>query len=77
MGLNLKDCPPVLATRILAQLAKEGRHLPTIATTFAMATFSNHKWTVGPETQNYRLICSIVAKLQQQNGHTEIGRAHV
>lgn len=70
MGLKLSECPPHLQAAILAQLAKEGRHLPTVATMYAVATFRNHKWTVGPETENLRLVSKIVAKLQVQNGHT-------
>lgn len=70
MGLKLAECPPLLRAKILAQLAKEDRHLPTASTMYAVATFRNNKWKVGPETENIKLICTIVAKLQRQNGHT-------
>lgn len=70
MGLKLSECSPLLRDKILAQLAKEDRHLPTVGTMYAAATFANRKWHVGPETENLKLICSIVGKLQRQNGHT-------
>jgi hypothetical protein len=56
MALKLSDCPPSLHAAILAQLEKEGRHLPTTTVHYAMAYQIGGTWRVGPETENLVLI---------------------
>lgn len=70
MAIKLTDCPPSLHAAIMAQLEREGRNLPTITIAYAVATVADGKWTVGPETQNLKLVQGIVSKLQLRSGRS-------
>lgn len=60
MALRLQDCPPELRAKIEAQLAKEDKQKPPKL--YAMATFLNGKWTIGPLTTNKVLVDKLVAR---------------
>lgn len=70
MAIKLTDCPPSLHAAIMAQLAKEGRKLPTITIAYAVATVADGEWTIGPETSNLKLVQGIVSKLQLRSGRS-------
>lgn len=69
MAIHLNDCPPALRAAIEAQLAKEARMLPTTTIRYAVATYTDGAWTIGPPTQNLRLVQGIVSRLQLRTGH--------
>lgn len=66
MAIKLADCPPALHAAIMKQLEAEGRLLPVTTVKYAVATQMGGKWKVGPETENQKLVCGIVGKLQTQ-----------
>lgn len=57
MALNLKDFPPALQAKILAAMGP----LPP-EPQYAMATFIQGNWTIGPFTTNRKLIARLVRR---------------
>ena len=70
MAIHLDDCPPALRAAIEAQLAKEGRGLPVTTITYALATYTDGAWAIGPSTKNLKLVQGIAQRLQLRTGNT-------
>ena len=61
MAIRLEDCPPALRAKIEAALALEPKQY------FAMATFLQGQWTLGPMTTDRRLIEKLVRNFNMSN----------
>jgi hypothetical protein len=78
MAIKLSECSPSLHAAIMAQLKKEGRHLPQTIIRYCLGYTICGKWQFGPETENLALVSKQAAKMQQATGRsaylTSIGK---